>query len=117
MPINETAKNAMLKTAPLGNLITHLSLHTAYPATPANEVAGGSYARKAVTWGTASGGEITATGPIVFDVPASTTIAGVGYFNALTSGTQYGDFDIVDEVYSANGGAYTLTEAKINLNK
>jgi len=69
------------------------SLHTAYSTTGTNEVTGGSpaYARKSLTWAAASGGSkaIAATLP-TWDVPASTTIAWWGTWDASTSGTFLG---------------------------
>jgi len=57
----------------------HMSLHTGYPATSGNEIAGGTpaYARKSITWGTASNGAIAVTNQPVFDVPAGATVAAV----------------------------------------
>ena len=70
---------------------THLSLHTAYSTSGANEVTGGSpaYARKAVTWTTPSGRTINLTGAVTFDVPAA-TVAWIGRWTALTGGTFLG---------------------------
>lgn len=67
-----------------------LSLHTAYPGlTQANEVSGGSpaYARKSVTWGSAAAGSKASTNAQVFDVPAATTVAWIGYSTASTAGS------------------------------
>lgn len=65
----------------------YVSLHTADPGeTGANEVTGGSYARKTGTWGTASNGEISITADIEFgDMPA-VTVTHVGLFDASTAG-------------------------------
>jgi hypothetical protein len=69
------------------------SLHTAYSTTGTNEVSGGSpaYARKALTWSAASSGSkaLAATLP-TWDVPAATTVAWVGLWDALTTGTFLG---------------------------
>jgi hypothetical protein len=65
----------------------YMSLHTAYSAAGASEVAGGSYARLATTWGTASGGSMAlASTPYTFSVPASTTVAFLGFWDQLTTG-------------------------------
>jgi len=68
------------------------SLHTAYSSSGANEVTGGSpaYARKAATWAAASSGSKATSASMVFDVPASTTVAWVGFWDASTSGTFLG---------------------------
>jgi hypothetical protein len=81
-------KNLMLDS--IG--ITHLSAHTAYSATGANEVTGGSpaYARKSVTLAAASGGSKAASTQPTFDIPASTTVRWLGYWTAITAGTFLG---------------------------
>lgn len=114
--INNDGKNIMLNE--LGTVATYMSLHNGYPATSLNEITGGSpaYARKAITWGSASNGEIATSNQPVFDVPAGETVAGVGFWSAATSGTQYGDYDVTDEVF-AGQGTYTVTSATIDLNK
>lgn len=113
MPLNNTAKHAMLDH--LATLITYASLHTADPgATGTNEVTGGTpaYARKAITWNAASGGNLDNNANPVFDVPAATTITHVGFWGAVTGGTFYGSADITDEAFGAQG-TYTLTDADV----
>jgi len=83
--------DAMDETAsPVG--YTHSSLHSAYSTTGTNELTGGSpaYARKAVTAPGASGRSKVFTPASAFDVPAGSTVAWVGRWNALTTGTFWG---------------------------
>jgi hypothetical protein len=97
--------------------ITHASLHTGDPSTTgANEVTGGSpaYARKAITFATASSQQIAASTQPVFDVPASTTVTYVGFFSAITTGTFLGSALVTSEAFGAQG-TYTLTAATISL--
>jgi hypothetical protein len=95
--------------------IAYLSLHTdAYPASSTNEVTGGTYARKTVTWNAASGGSKAINGTVVFDVPAGTTIRRVGLFSAVSGGTYFGDADITDETYGG-AGTYTVTAGTISV--
>jgi hypothetical protein len=75
------------------NIIAYASLHSAYSATGLNELAGGSpaYARQTATWAASAGGPpatktTTAVGG-AFNVPAGATVAWVGLWSALTSGT------------------------------
>lgn len=101
----------------LGAVVTHISLHTADPGTTgASEVSGGSpaYARKPVTWSASSGGSKALASTYTFDVPASTTVAYVGLFSALTAGTYYGHFDVTDEVF-ASAGTYTLSSGSVSV--
>jgi hypothetical protein len=90
MGYENAGKNAMLDH--LGTLITHLGLHTAFPATSGNELTGGSpaYARKAASWGAAASGSMDLTPAPVFDVPAAQTVVSIGFWSALTVGTLYG---------------------------
>lgn len=83
------------------------------------ELTGGSpaYARKPITWGTASGGAITMNGTDpVFDVPAG---ASVKYIKVLdNAGTTVLDiYTLATAETFATQGTYTVTDATINLNK
>lgn len=72
------------------SVIAYASLHTAYSATGTSEVTGGSpaYARQAVTWSAASSGAKSAASVAgAFNVPSGTTIAYVGLWSAVSSGT------------------------------
>lgn len=86
---------AATKNAALDGLtFTQASLHTGYPGTTgANEVTGGTYARKNITMNAAAGGTRALNAAVTFDVPAS-TIRFIGFWNA---GTFIG--------YAPNGGA------------
>lgn len=67
-----------------------VSLHTADPGTTgASEVSGGSYARVAVSWNSASGGSVTNSGALSINLPASTTAAYFGIWSASSAGTYY----------------------------
>ena len=112
-----TAKNVMLDA--LAAVCTRAALHTGDPGAANaadNEVSGGSpaYARKAITWGAASGGSMDETTSPVFDVPAGTTVSWVSYWN--TAGTvRYLKKNVTDEVFGAQG-TYTLTDTDFDLN-
>jgi hypothetical protein len=87
MPLVESAVNLMLDA--LGADITHLSLHTANPATTgASEATGGSpaYARKAAVFTAANDGVLPLTTAVTFDVPAGT----YSYVGAWASGVWRG---------------------------
>ena len=93
MPFATAALNYMLDQWGTSKAL-YMSLHTAYSATGANEVTGGSpaYARLSATWSSASGGSKSVSGTYTFNVPASTTVAYVGFWDALTSGNFAGMF-------------------------
>lgn len=114
MPYMDAAKNAMLDE--LASLITHVSLHDGDPSTSgANEIAASGYARQAVTWGSATGGVLTASNEPEFTVPASTTVAYVGFWTADSAGTFLGSDQVTSEVFGAQG-TYTLTSIELDLN-
>ena len=66
------------------------------------EIAGGTYARLAVTWTGAVAGTIRPNADLTFNVPAG-TVGGWRGFSALTLGTNYGGQDLTNEVFAASG--------------
>lgn len=124
MGYSATAKHRMLAHlvggTVVGSAITHASLHTAFPATSGNEIAGGTpaYARKAVTFaapGTELSGSMDMTSAPVFDVPTGVTVSAVGFWTAATNGTLMADADVTDVPFSGQG-TYTLNDADAHLN-
>ena len=112
MPYTVVGKNTMLDN--LG--VTHVSAHTAAPGESGiNEVTGGTYARKSITFTAATAGNLDSSNAPVIDVPAATTVAFIGYWSALTGGTFLGYSDIADEAYT-NAGTLTITTADLDLN-
>jgi hypothetical protein len=108
MPFKSTGKETMLDA--LGAVAVKAALYTDDAAT--TEVAGGSYARKDITWAGASGNSMAASNQPVFDVPASTTVKAVGF---LTSGgVQHAFHNVTDEAF-AGAGTYTLTSATLTI--
>jgi hypothetical protein len=96
-----------------GTLITHIGLVDE----TGTELTGGApaYARKAVTWASASGGTIRPNANLEFDIPASTTVGGWRGFSALEAGTNYGGKALTNEVF-ASQGTYTLLAASTGIN-
>ena len=88
----------------------YVSLHTgAVGTTGANEVAGGSYARVSVTFGSPSSGQMASTGAVTINVPASTTVTSFGFWDAVTTGNWLGGTTLTaSQTYV---GAGTLTFA------
>lgn len=84
MPLNNTGRNALLTSGKGG--FTHVGALTALTPT---EVAGGSYARQAVTWqsaGTPAAGQAGNNGSITIPIPASTTVVALGLYDAVSAG-------------------------------
>lgn len=109
MPFTSASRDVMLDA--LDTLATHASLHTADPGTTgASEVTGGSpaYARKAITWASASSGSKTLSATVTFDVPGGTTVTHAGTWSAISAGTFRGGGSLsASEVFGAQG-TYTL---------
>lgn len=94
----DQALNAMLDT--LAAELDQVSLHSAYSASGANEVTGGSYARQAITWNAAASGALDSSNAPSFSVPSGQTVAWIGYwdtgpspdvFQGMTTNRQSGD--------------------------
>ena len=84
--------------------VTSVALCTASPGTSgtiANEVTGGSYARKTPAWGTAASATVAAA-ELEFDVPAGTTVTHVAYLN--TDGSVRDWVDSADISFTATAG-------------
>lgn len=92
-----------------------ISLHDADPGgTGANELSGGSpaYARKAPSWSAAASGSASTASALVFDVPASATVAYVGYWDS-TGPTFLGSDAVTNEAFAAQG-QYSLDTASLS---
>lgn len=90
--------------------MTHAALFSTVPgASAGTELTGGTpaYARKALSWGGASGGVQTATA-VTFDVAAGSTVAGAGLYDAISAGN-YRDGGSVTSQAFASQGTYQLT--------
>jgi hypothetical protein len=118
MAYDVTAKNVMLDA--LAAVALRVALHTGDPGAANaadNEVSGGdpAYARQAIAWNAASGGNLDSDGTPVFDVPGSTTVSWLSIWN--TAGTvrylkkQLG----ANETFGAQG-TLTLTDVDLDLN-
>lgn len=99
MPFAASAGNYMLDQWG-SNKGLYASAHSAYSATGANELTGGSpaYARIAVTWAASAGGTKALNGTLpTFNVPAGSSVGWLGFWDSLTGGNFQGMFP--------NGGA------------
>lgn len=80
--------------------LDQVSLHSAYSASGANEVTGGSYARQAITWNAAASAALDSSNAPSFSVPSGQTVAWIGFwdtapspdsFRGMTTNRQTGD--------------------------
>lgn len=101
MPFTNAAKSNMLTA--LG--ITHISAHTGFPGTTgANELAGGGYARKPISFSAPVAGDMAISAAALIDVGAiGVSVGWIGGWSALTGGAFLG--------YSPNGLA-TVSDVK-----
>jgi hypothetical protein len=110
-----TAKNVMLDQ--LATVMTRVALHSGDPGAANaadNELAGGGYARQAITWNAASGGAIDSSNAPAFSVEGGDTVSWISFWN--TGGTvRYAKKNVTDEAFGS-GGTYTLTDADFDLN-
>ena len=72
-----------------------------------NELSGGDYERKPVTWDVESDGTIRPTEDITFSIPGGTTVGGWRGYDSSDGGTDYGGADLDEETFT-NDGEYTL---------
>ena len=77
--------------------------------TAGTELTGGSpaYARKALSWGSPTGGVVSATA-VVFDVAAGSTVAGAGLHTDISAGAYLDGAAVTSQAF-ASQGTYTLT--------
>lgn len=105
-----TAQQRETLAVAYGTAATHGALYTTAPGgTAGTEVTGGSpaYARKPLTWAAGTvDGVVTATA--TFDVPAGTTVVGVGLHTALTGGTYLDGVTVTSQAF-ATQGTYAVT--------
>ena len=112
-----TARNVMLSA--LGALAVKVALHTGDPGganSATNEVSGGTYARGTAAWNAAGSGIITLNGNVVINVPASTTVTYVSFWNSAGT-VRYAKKLVTSEAFGA-AGTYTLlgTTTTLDLN-
>jgi hypothetical protein len=92
--LSTAAKNTMLDTLDESAAVgaKYGSLHSAYSATGANELTGGTpaYARKALVWAAASGAAKATSAAALFDVPNGSFVRFIGFWDSPTGGVFLG---------------------------
>lgn len=110
MAIDATAtKNALADAYKA--LAAYISAFTAMGSagSAGTEVTGGSpaYARKALSWGSSSGGVVSATAAVI-DISSGSTVVGVGLHTAVSAGTYVDKTTVTSQAFSSQG-TYTVT--------
>lgn len=72
-----------------------------------DELSGGDYERKSVSWEAASDGTIRPTQDLIFEIPPSTIVAGWRGYSAAVEGIDYGGPDVDQEAFN-KAGQYKL---------
>lgn len=109
--------NAAANAIVVASTTYYLSLHSATPGTTgASEISGGSYARQAITFGSASGGVASSTNSQSYtNLPAEGSgCAFGGVWTAVTAGTYLGGVTLsgtITEAFSAGANASFSTGA------
>lgn len=85
MPLTTTGRNKLFDSGK-----TAFSHFGAFTDIGVTEVAGGSYARQAITWAAAGSGVVATSATLTVPIPAGTTVQTVGDFDALTVGNILG---------------------------
>lgn len=108
MPLSISGKNTCAQA--LADAIDTASLHDGAPGeSGANEISGGTYARKTVTWDTASGGTSDLAASVTFDVASGAEVQYVGFWD----GTDFkGYVDVADATFGGDG-TYTVNSGSI----
>jgi hypothetical protein len=113
MSYTNEGKNHMLTE--LAAVATHMRLLN----TEATEITDYTAASqdKALSWGTAAGGEISITNQPQFEIPGGTTVGAIS-FRSSDGLTEYArkTLDVADQEDYANDGTYTVTMATMDLN-
>lgn len=80
------------------------------------ELTGGTYARVVIAYAAAAAGQIDdTTNGATINAPASATIDYLGYWNNASAELRAID-KVAQEVYSAAGGQYVVSDSKLHLN-
>lgn len=112
---NLAANTFSVSHASGGAIVTGGTDITAGTSTRWVELTGGTYARVASAFAAAAlGGDDDSTAHAV-NVPASTTVAVVGYWTASSAGTLIIATSVTPEVF-AGAGTYTISDSKFDLN-
>lgn len=109
--------NALTGAAGLTTAASFFGLNSADPGTTgASEISGGSYARVAITWGTASAGSVAnATTALVVNVPASTTVDFFSTWSLISAGVYQIGGALNTSVTFNTAGTFTVAVGGLTL--
>lgn len=94
---------------------THAQLHSGDPgAAGTSNLASGSPARQAIAWDADADGDLSLTGAETFTgITASSAVTWISLWDALTSGTWLGNFQLSGDLTANAAGEYVLTEVTL----
>lgn len=99
-------------------LATDHALCSADPGTnppSANEISGGTYARVAVSWSTASAFSSANVSSLVTNVPTSTTVAYFSEWSAITAGVAEVGGQLSASVTFSTAGTFTIAASALTV--
>lgn len=109
MPMNVAYLNAVRDHGQ--SLITHIGLVDGSGV----ELAGGGYARLAVTWVDSADGVSRPSADLTFTTEAADVVAGWRGFSAVSAGVDYGGGALTSVTFN-NAGTYKLLAASTSIN-
>lgn len=114
MAIQTVTQRNTLVTAYTGAATYGALYSTAPGASAGTELTGGSpaYARKSLSWSTASASASSATA--TFDVASGSTVAGAGVHTAVTAGTYLDGASVTSQAFASQGtyaATFTYTQS------
>lgn len=83
------------------------------PASPGDEISGGGYERQDVSWASASGGSVSTSGPLTFNVPQGEEISHLGLWTS--SGEWLGSLQLAALQPFPTAGTLTVDPATLEL--
>ena len=94
--------------------MTHLSLHTAQPASPTSGTNESTAARVLASWPAASGGDLTVSNKSFTGGASNGACTHVGFWSASSGGTFHGYVALTGDQTFNSAGEYTITSLTIN---
>lgn len=96
----------------------YIQLHTADPGSAGTTAVSSTTTREAVTWGTASGGVLTASNSPAWPSWAGTNnevVTDISFWSAATAGTFYGSMQLASSVTMATSDTLTLNPLSVTI--
>jgi len=108
-----TLFNDMLDT--LAGRAHEASIHTADPGgSGGDEVTGGGYSRQQLNWSSATGGSVSVSTTVTFDIPSGTTVTHIGFWDG--SEVWLGSIELSEAESFVGAGTLDVDPITVSLN-